>query len=144
MRAGKLDRRISVLSPAVAYRSVDGQPVFTYATVLSGIWAERQPISGREFTKADSRWSETTTRFIIRYSSMIDSKCKILDLTDNIEYEIQAIVEMDNRQRGMEITAQIIGRSAAYVAPVTTGLEIVTEGGETIILEDGSTLVLEG
>lgn len=108
MRAGKLDRQISILQPVVSTRSADGQPIFAYTTVLSGIWADRQPISGRELTKADSRWSETTTRFIIRYSSLIDTKCKILDLTDNIEYDIKAIIEMDNRKWGMEIIADVI------------------------------------
>jgi SPP1 family predicted phage head-tail adaptor len=73
---------------------------------LSGIWADRIPLSGREYMKMDTKWTEATTRFIIRYSSLIDTRCRILDLIDNYEYDIMAIIEMDNKNSGMEIVAR--------------------------------------
>lgn len=141
MRAGKLNRQISIIQPSVTGRSTDGEPIFSWSTILN-TWADRVPLSGREYARMDTRWSEVTTRFIMRYSSLIDSKCRILDLVDNAEYDIKAIIEMDNKRAGLEIMAQVSNfPSVAAVVPAGTG--ILAESGIAILLEDGSTLVLE-
>ena len=143
MRAGKLNRQISIIQPSVTGRSTDGEPIFSWSTILSGVWADRIPLSGREYTRMESRWPEITTRFIMRYSSLIDSKCRILDLIDNYQYDIKAILEMDNKRAGLEIIAVVSEFPSGVVVP-PAGSGILAESGIQIILEDGSTLSLEG
>jgi SPP1 family predicted phage head-tail adaptor len=142
MRAGKLNRQVSIIQPSVIGRSTDGEPIFSWSTIISGVWADRIPLSGREVLRMDTRWPEVTTRFIMRYSSLVDAKCRILDLVDNYQYDIKAILEMDNKRAGMEIIAVVSEFPTVAVVP-PSGSKILTESGVTITLEDGSTMVIE-
>jgi SPP1 family predicted phage head-tail adaptor len=143
MRAGKLSRQISIIQPSVTGRSTDGEPIFSWSTILSGVWADRVPLSGREVLRMDTRWPEITTRFIMRYSSLIDPRCRILDLVDNYQYDIKAILRMDNKRAGLEIIAVVSEFPSVAVVP-PAGAGVLTESGVQIILEDGSSMSLEG
>jgi SPP1 family predicted phage head-tail adaptor len=107
MRAGTLNRLISIRLPASTSRSTSGQPIVTYTTVLDRIWADRVPVSGREMFKQDERWSEVTTRWLIRYSTKIDTTCKLIDIADSsAEYDIQAVINIGDKDEGLEILAK--------------------------------------
>lgn len=106
MRAGQLNRRVSFRSPSTWTRSTDGEPVMTWTTVTSAVWADRQPISGKEMFTQDVRWSEVTRRYILRYSSVVNTKCKLIDLDDSsAEYDIHAVIDINDERRGLEILA---------------------------------------
>ena len=106
MRAGRLNRRISIRLPGSTSRSTDGQPIVTWSTVFGPVYADRQPISGRELFTQDQRWSEVTTRFITRYSTAVNSRCRVIDLDDSsAEYDIKHVIDINDQQRGLEILA---------------------------------------
>lgn len=107
MRAGKLNRVISIRKPTTGARSTSGEPLFTWATVLTEIRADKQPVSGREMFRQNERWSEVTTRFVTRFSSLVTPTCRVIDITDSsAEYEIEEIINIDDARRGLEILAR--------------------------------------
>jgi len=106
MRAGSLNRQVSIRSPSTWTRSTDGGVVLVWTTVLDTVWADRQPIGGRELFTQDARWAEVTTKFITRYSSLVTPKCILLDLGDSsVVYEIDAVIDIRDERRGLEILA---------------------------------------
>ena len=106
MRAGTLNRQISIRSPSSTGRSTDGQPIMSWTTVLDTVWADRQPISGKEMFERDVRWAEVSMRYVIRYSSLVTPKCRLIDLNDSsAEYEIDAVIDIRDQRRGLEILA---------------------------------------
>ena len=107
MRAGQLNRQVSIREPSTWTRSTDGEPIYTWSTVLTAVWADKQPISGRELFTRDVRWSDVTTKFILRYSTVVNTKCKVIDLGDSsAEYDIKAVIDIDDRQQGLELLTQ--------------------------------------
>jgi len=106
MRAGNLNRQISIRTPSTWTRSTDGGVVQVWTTVLDTVWADRQPISGKELFTQDARWSEVTTKFVLRYSSLVTSKCRVIDLGDSSAvYEIAAVIDIRDEGRGLELLA---------------------------------------
>lgn len=109
MRAGKLNRLISIRSPSATARSTDGEPIVTWSTVLGNVWADVQPLSGRELFRASERYSEVTTRFIVRYSSLVDATMRVIDLgASSAAYDIKAVIDINDERKGLEILAQRI------------------------------------
>jgi len=106
MRAGSLNRQVSIRYPSTWTRSTDGGVVPVWTTVLDTVWADRQPVSGRELFTQDARWAEVTTKFILRYSSLVNPKCRVIDLGDSsAEYEIDAVIDIRDERRGLELLA---------------------------------------
>jgi len=108
MRAGKLNRKISVRAPAYASRSTDGQPILTFTTVLSSAWCDVQPIEGKELFTADNRYAEVTTRFVLRHSSLTTSitpACIVVESNTTHEYDIKAVIDVGDERRTCEILA---------------------------------------
>ena len=106
IRAGSLNRLVSIRSMAVTTRSTDGQPIYGTSTVLKSVWADRQPISGREMFQAEQRWSDITVRWILRYISTVTilPEHKVVDLMDSsAEYDIKAVINIDDRDQGWEL-----------------------------------------
>jgi SPP1 family predicted phage head-tail adaptor len=100
MRAGSLDRRVTILRRALT-RNAYGEQEETYST-LDTVWAQKLDVAGREFLAARGTMAENSTRFRLRYRSD-------LVLTDrlsynSVEYDIQQIAEL-GRQDGLEIIA---------------------------------------
>jgi SPP1 family predicted phage head-tail adaptor len=92
----------------VASRSTDGEPIYSWTTLLTEVWADKQPLTGRELFSQDVRWSEVETKFIIRYNStsVPTVRCRLYDLMEAKEYEIKAIIDIDDEQRAWELLAQ--------------------------------------
>ena len=106
MRAGNLNRQISIRSPSTWTRSTDGGVVDVWTTVLDTVWADRQPISGKELFTQDARWAGVTTKFVLRYSSLVNAKCRVIDLGDSSAvYEIAAVIDIRDERRGLELLA---------------------------------------
>lgn len=109
MRAGQMNRRVSIRAPGSTARSTDGEPIITWTTVLSSVWADTIPIEGRELFSQDSRYAEVTTRFVIRWSTAstaILPKCRVVDHSNgDIQYDIKAVIDIGDQRRGLEILA---------------------------------------
>lgn len=106
MRAGRLNKRISVISPRTTARSTDGAPIVTHTTVLGDIWASVEPMGGREQFRGDYRWVDSDTRFTIRYSTVSITPSNLI-VYNGSTYDIQGIVNTDERNRELVIMARI-------------------------------------
>jgi len=107
MRAGRLNRVISIRKPTTGLRSTSGEPIITWTTVLDEIWADKQPVSAREMFSQDERWSDVSVKFITRYSTLVTPTCKLIDIADSsAEYDIRAVINIKDRNQGMELLAR--------------------------------------
>ena len=100
MRAGSLDRRLTILRRTLA-RNAYGEQVEEFET-LDTVWAAKLDTTGRELFTAKGTIGENSTRFRIRYRSD-------LYLTDRLsyngtEYDITQIAEL-GRKDGLELVA---------------------------------------
>lgn len=57
------------------------------------IWANREPLRGREFFAADAAQSEITVRYKIRYREGINSDMRLVDKRDDRIYEIKTVLD---------------------------------------------------
>jgi len=73
----------------------------TFATVRASI----EPLSGKEFLQAHSINEQLTVRIRLRYLSGMDTDKRIVDTATNDIYDILAIVNVDRRNREIEIMA---------------------------------------
>jgi head-tail adaptor len=108
MRAGLLNRRITIRTGGITTRSTDGEPIFGWSTILGPVWADRQPISGREMFTQDVRWSNVSMRYIIRYTTVAISPAdRLIDIDDSSAvYDIKAVINMDDRFDGYELLVE--------------------------------------
>jgi len=67
MRAGNLRRRVQIQARAAGQDSL-GQPLTDWATITT-VWADVEPLSGRELIKAQATLSEVTHLVTIRYQA---------------------------------------------------------------------------
>jgi len=73
----------------------------TFATVRASI----EPLSGKEFFRAHSINEQFTVRVRLRYLSGLDTDKRIVDTVTSEIYNILAIVNVDRRNREIEIMA---------------------------------------
>ena len=99
MRAGRLDRRITIEQPTAAVNTF-GEPVQTWAD-LATVWASVRAKSGREFF-AGGEQATADTVFRIRYRSDVTRVMRIS--YGGAVYDITAIAEIGRRE-GLEIIA---------------------------------------
>lgn len=103
MRAGELDRRITLKEP-VRTTDTAGGIVTTYTDVAT-VSAKKRDVSGREKFRAEQVNAELTTRFTIRYRSDIQNdwrivfKSKDYDILVIRETERNAVLEIDAAAR---------------------------------------------
>jgi SPP1 family predicted phage head-tail adaptor len=103
MRAGQLDRRISLLT-ATESKDASGGPVESWA-VTSTTWAKCTDLAAREFIAAGQTNAEITTKFLIRYRTGITPAMRVR--WRERDYDIVAVQEtMAGRIDGLEILAR--------------------------------------
>lgn len=96
MRAGKLNKQISILRSSVSSaRSTDGAPIVVWSTLLKNIWARVIPQSGSNETYRDRyRWEVNEVDFETRWTThtlTADDRVKY----DGNDYEIKAVINVD-------------------------------------------------
>ena len=103
MKAGALRHQIRIESRTDVQDSVGGvtQTWTTFATVRAGI----EPLSGREFFQAQSVNEQFTVRIIIRWLTGLDTDKRIVDTDTNEIYNILSIINLDRKNRDLEIMA---------------------------------------
>lgn len=103
MRAGKLDRRIT-LERFTATRDEFNEPVETWGT-LATVSASYEPLSDGEKFRASETAAEASARFAIRYSTTVaDLNPKDRLTFEGDPWEIVRVKEIGRRE-GLEITA---------------------------------------
>jgi SPP1 family predicted phage head-tail adaptor len=103
MRAGQLNRQISIISPRTTARSAEGAPIVTQTTVLN-TWASVEPLSGSEMFSGDYRYADNSVKFVIRYSTEgIEPKMSVV--CTGSTYNIISVLDPSNAHKMMEIIA---------------------------------------
>jgi SPP1 family predicted phage head-tail adaptor len=74
--AGSLDQRITLQAPTATLDD-RGQRVLDWATVAE-VWAQAQPLRGREFFAAGAMQSQVEVRFRIRWRPDVQGTMRIL------------------------------------------------------------------
>ena len=101
VRAGNLDRRITIEKNTPVQDSDSGELVAGWAT-LATMWAQVRPLRGSERFEAQRENAERVSVFRIRHRTDIDETMRIVYGGD--EYDIESIAEL-GRSEGLEITA---------------------------------------
>lgn len=98
MRAGRLDRRITIQSKTEVI-DVYGQRTLTWATFLT-VWSDPIEMLGGEQTQDNNRSTKRMVDFRVRWNSTITNEMRIL--WENEFYKIEDIKEI-SRQDGLII-----------------------------------------
>lgn len=76
MRAGELNRRITIQQPTVAKDQY--KRVTTGWVDFKTVWAAVEPLNGREYIQAQNTNAEITVRFRIRYLPDVTNAMRVL------------------------------------------------------------------
>lgn len=104
MRSGRLRFRITLQETSVT-RGEYNEEVITWSDVAT-VWADVQPLRGREFIEAQQEGAEIDVRFVIRYRDGLSPEMRIQ--YDSRTYDVVHINHVGERQREMEILARRI------------------------------------
>ena len=99
LNAGQLDQRITLQSKVAGVDSL-GQDSTTWADVAT-VWAQAQPIRGREFFAAGQTQSEVSVRFRIRYRSDVTEQMRVL--WRSVAHDIEAVIQTNGDKTGIEL-----------------------------------------
>ena len=112
--AGKRDRRITFESGTSA-QSETGEPTFTWATYFE-CWAERRPLTGREFFQAQQVAAKVDVIYRIPYphGKTVTPLENIRIVDQGQTFDITYVAELGKRGReGLEIMATARAEAAA-------------------------------
>lgn len=104
IRAGDLDRRISIQRATLAEDPTFGEMVATWSTVATVSAAVRQ-VSGREFLSAEVTAAERRAVFVIRYRADVLTTDRVVYLGH--PFDIREVREIGRRE-GLEIHAEAV------------------------------------
>lgn len=85
------------IQQAVEAQNEYGEPMVTWATFKSSVWASIKPLRGREYWAAQQVQAEIDTEIGIRYVAGVTFKMRILNGTD--EYYIRSIINPEERDK---------------------------------------------
>ena len=98
MRAGKLDRRITLQTLTIS-RDSYGAAIESWST-LDTVWAGVLPLKGEEYFAAAQIVAEEQLKFRIRHRTDLTEKVRVL--YESQAYDVQHIAEIGRRQ-GLEL-----------------------------------------
>ncbi|HXK43278.1 MAG: Phage head-tail joining protein [Betaproteobacteria bacterium ADurb.Bin341] len=102
MRAGRLNRRISIRKSTSSPDSYGGQ-IPTWSTFLNDAWAQVRPLSMREMWQADQVSSPIDTEFLLRYATGITPS--MIVVYDGKEYNIHSVIDVGDKHTELRILA---------------------------------------
>jgi len=102
MRAGLLNKTISIRQIASTARSTDGAPIVTRSTILADIWSRVDPKTGKELYRDRNRWEVDETDFFIRFTTVSITPAMEVAYSGNT-YDIKAVINVDERDREIQI-----------------------------------------
>ena len=104
---GERNRVISVQVNSPTTYTAEGEPISSWSTLLAGIWAKYEPISGREYFLASQRYSESVARFTIEYTTYTLNESMRIKFGSDY-YEIRYIKDVNDERSNFEILAEKI------------------------------------
>lgn len=98
MRAGRLDRRLTIQSRTTA-ADAQGQQIETWSDVAT-VWASKRDLRGREYFAANATNADVSTTFEIRYRSDVTVLHRVV--CEGTTYDVQQVSEIGRRE-GLQI-----------------------------------------
>lgn len=95
MRAGRLDRRVTLQSRTLAQDAATGQNVETWSD-LATVWASKRDVRGREFIAAQGTNADADTVFEIRYMPGLSVLNRLV--YDGVTHDIVHVAEIGRRE----------------------------------------------
>lgn len=99
MLAGKMREAVTLQQKSVS-RGANGEEVVSWSTFAS-VYAQVQPISGREFVALRQAQSTITHRFRIRWLTGVTTAMRVL--WNSQPYDIVEAINVDARNRQLEL-----------------------------------------
>ncbi len=99
MNAGKLRHQVTIKKPIETQNSY-GEPEVRWQDIAT-VWAQVEPLRGREYFASKQMVAEVEVRITIRYRSDVTAKMKIAKGTD--EYLIETIINVMERNRELQL-----------------------------------------
>ena len=93
MRAGRLNKRVTIQSPATG-QDATGEPTTGWTDVAT-VWASIVDVSGREYVAAGGLQNSAQTKIMIRYRSGIVPSMRVVHGSDT--FNIEAVLGQDRR-----------------------------------------------
>jgi SPP1 family predicted phage head-tail adaptor len=106
MRAGRLDRLVTLGKRTVASQDAYGEEVASWTDVQ--VWAERRDLRGDERWAAQQVVGTTACIYRIYWRSDLTVEDRLVD--DGVTYDIHAIVEV-GRKEGLELQCSARGEA---------------------------------
>lgn len=100
MKAGKLRHRVTIQNKGTPARNSYGEEVITWATEAT-VWAEVDPLRGREFLEARREGAEVTTRIRVRHRDGITPSMRVV--WGSHTYDILSVIEVEGREREIHL-----------------------------------------
>jgi SPP1 family predicted phage head-tail adaptor len=94
MRAGKMDRRVSLQRWTETGRDPLNQPVYAWVEIAE-VWAQQRPVRGGERMAAQQQSGDKMMGFHIRYRTDLSVKDRVV--FEGVSYEIQDLRELGRR-----------------------------------------------
>lgn len=101
MNAGRLSHRITLQRRATTEDAL-GQPVGAWQDVAT-VWADAQPIRGREWFQAEAAQSSIDVRFTLRHRRDVSSGMRVF--WNGRPYDIQSVIDVGGDGRTLELMA---------------------------------------
>lgn len=99
LNAGQLDQRITLQSRVAGVDAL-GQEAVTWSDVAT-VWAQAQPLRGREFFAAGQTQSEVAIRFRIRHRDDVTSTMRVL--WRGVAHDVESVIELAGAQTALEL-----------------------------------------
>ena len=93
MQAGRLNKRITIQSPATG-QDATGEPTTGWTDVAT-VWASIVDVSGREYVAAGGMQNSAQTKITIRYRAGIVPSMRVVHGSD--AYNVEAVLGQDRR-----------------------------------------------
>lgn len=109
MRAGSLNRRITLERQGAGQDDDSGEEIGTWAT-LGRPWADIEPLTGRELVNSNLEMSKQPTRFRFRYSSTwSDLSARDRIVFNSTTYDIESVVPVKHMNGEFEVIGVVRG-----------------------------------
>lgn len=101
MRAGRMDRRITIQQRVSSGKAANGEDTTTWQDVVADLPAEFVADRGQERFSAHQKQDLISAMFRIRYYAGLLAEMRIV--CDGVNYDMTAVIPMRGRKTGLEL-----------------------------------------
>lgn len=111
MRAGLLDQKVDLYAPASTAGDAMGQAIVTYpGTATATVWAQVEPLTGRELEAAQGTSSEISLKVILRYYSGLTTHWRLVHGAKT--YQVLAVLNLMSGKKDLKLLCKELPATA--------------------------------